>query len=174
MFLTVNKKEKKSFLSLIILIHVGILYTGKFFLTAESLRTNAVDITRFLCLSTSRMYGRVLGPGTYFFLFCRVSRNFDLLTRKFDILSRKFDLVSRNFDLLTRKFDIGRIFELMSKFRDTKSNFRVNKSKFRDTLQNKKDIYLALILFRTYVYGFKRLLLWSHFGFEMARRNIKD
>ena len=87
-------------------------------------------------------YGRVLRPGTYFFLFCRVSRNFHLFTRKFDIVSQKFDivsrkfvLVSRNFDLLTRKFEIlSRIFELMSKF--------------RDTLQNKKDMYLALILFR--------------------------
>ena len=43
-----------------------------------------------------------------FFLFCRVSRNFDLL-------SRKFDLVSRNFDLLTRKFDLCRICELISR-----------------------------------------------------------
>ena len=34
MFLGVNK-AKKSFLSFIILVHVGILYSDKFFLTAE-------------------------------------------------------------------------------------------------------------------------------------------
>ena len=40
---------EKSFLSFIILVHVGIPYSGKFFLTAESLWTNAVIITRVLC-----------------------------------------------------------------------------------------------------------------------------
>ena len=77
-------------------------------------------------------YERVLGPGPYFFIiiyFCRVSRNFELLTRKFDI-------VSRNFDLLTRKFYIGRIFELIS--RNIEIPYKI-----------KKNMYLALILFRT-------------------------
>ena len=48
MSLGVNR-DKKSFLSFIILVHVGILYTGKFFLTAESWETTAVVITRVLC-----------------------------------------------------------------------------------------------------------------------------
>ena len=61
-------------------------------------------------------YGRVLRPGTFFFLFCRVSR-------KFDILTRKFDLVSLKFDIFTRKFDIGRIFELISRNFEILSRF---------------------------------------------------
>ena len=44
MFLGVNK-GKKVFI-IIILVHVGILYSGKFFLTAESWEANAVVITR--------------------------------------------------------------------------------------------------------------------------------
>ena len=43
------KKGKKSFLSFIILVHVGILHSSKVFLTAESWRTNAVNIRRLLC-----------------------------------------------------------------------------------------------------------------------------
>ena len=46
----VNKGKKKGFLSFIILIHVGILYSGKFLLTVESWRANAVVITRALCI----------------------------------------------------------------------------------------------------------------------------
>ena len=49
MFLRVNKGKKK-FLSFIILVHVGILYSGKFFLTAESCGTNAVVIMRCFCI----------------------------------------------------------------------------------------------------------------------------
>ena len=41
-FLGVKKKRKKSFLSFIILVPVGVLYSGKFFLTAESCRYNEV------------------------------------------------------------------------------------------------------------------------------------
>ena len=48
MFLGVNKGIE-SFLSFIILEHVGILYSGKIVLTAESWGTNDVVITRFLC-----------------------------------------------------------------------------------------------------------------------------
>ena len=48
MFLTVNK-ERKGFLSLIILLYFGILYSGKLFIMAESKQTNAVVITRFFC-----------------------------------------------------------------------------------------------------------------------------
>ena len=52
MFLGVNK-EKKVFLSFIILVYVGILFSGKFFLIAESWERNAVIITRFLCTKNS-------------------------------------------------------------------------------------------------------------------------
>ena len=56
MFLGVNKGEK-SFLSFILLVHVGILYSGKFFLTTESWGTNAVVITRVLCTyKTVKLY----------------------------------------------------------------------------------------------------------------------
>ena len=48
-FLRVNKK-RKGFLSLNILLYVGILYSGKFFLMAEPWETNAVVITRFFCI----------------------------------------------------------------------------------------------------------------------------
>ena len=37
---------EKYFLSFIILAHVGILYSGRFFSTSKSLGTNAVDIMR--------------------------------------------------------------------------------------------------------------------------------
>ena len=46
-----SKQGKKSFLSFIILVHVRILYSCKFFLKAESWGTNAVVITRFLCIT---------------------------------------------------------------------------------------------------------------------------
>ena len=42
--------ERKGFLPLIILLYFGILYGGKFFLTAESWGTNAVVITSFFCI----------------------------------------------------------------------------------------------------------------------------
>ena len=45
MFLGENK-GKKSFLSFIIFVHVGILYSGEFFSTAESWGTYVVVITR--------------------------------------------------------------------------------------------------------------------------------
>ena len=45
---------KKSFLSFIILVHVGILYSNKFLLTAESWGTNDVIITRLPCISLHR------------------------------------------------------------------------------------------------------------------------
>ena len=51
MFLRVNK-ERKGFLSLIIVLYFAILYICKFFLTAESLGTNAVVITRFFFIFT--------------------------------------------------------------------------------------------------------------------------
>ena len=38
------------FLSFFILVHVGILYSGKFFLTVESWGTKAVVITGVLCM----------------------------------------------------------------------------------------------------------------------------
>ena len=46
-FLGVNKGQK-SFISFIRLVHIGILYSGKFFITAESWGTNVVVIARFL------------------------------------------------------------------------------------------------------------------------------
>ena len=45
-------KGKKCFLTFIIPVHAGILYSGKFFLTAESWGTNTVVITRILCMIT--------------------------------------------------------------------------------------------------------------------------
>ena len=51
MFLGVIK-GKKSFLSFIVLVHVGILYSDKFFLTADSWKTNAVVVTKVLCTTT--------------------------------------------------------------------------------------------------------------------------
>ena len=46
--------KNRFFLSFIILVHVGIPNSGRFFLTAESLGTNAVVITRFLCICYSK------------------------------------------------------------------------------------------------------------------------
>ena len=40
---------KKSFLSFIISVHVGILYSGKFILNAEILGKNAVVMMRVFC-----------------------------------------------------------------------------------------------------------------------------
>ena len=95
------------------------------------------------------LYERVLGAGTYFFLFYRVSRNFDLFTRKFDLLTRKFDIVSRNFDLLTRKFDLCRIFEILSRnFEILSRIFELISRNFEISYKIKKNMYLALILFR--------------------------
>ena len=86
----------------------------------------------------------------HIFLFCRVSRNFDLLSRKFDLVSRKFDLLTRNFDLLTRKFDLCRIFELLSRIFEILSRiFELISRNFEIPYKIKKYIYLALILFRT-------------------------
>ena len=50
MFLGVLNTGKKGFLSFIILVHIGVLYNGKFVLTEESWLTNAVVITRVLCI----------------------------------------------------------------------------------------------------------------------------
>ena len=98
----------------------------------------------------------------FFIYFCRVSRNFDLLTRKFDLVSRNFDLLTQKFDRPMSNFRVNKskfrdtklkFRDTMSNFRANKSKFRVNKSKFRDTLQNKKKLYLDLILFRSFNLG---------------------
>ena len=59
-------------------------------------------------------------------------------------------LLARKFDLLSR-VNKSKFRDTMTNFRVNKSNFRVNKSKFRDTLQNEKNMFLALILFRTFI-----------------------
>ena len=55
MFLGVIKGTRKAFLFFIILVHVGILYSGKFVLTAEFWETNAVVITKFICICNADM-----------------------------------------------------------------------------------------------------------------------
>ena len=66
MFLGVNK-EIKSFLFYIILIHVGILYSGKFVLTAETWGTNGVVVT-YICVLCFKGID-TLGRNSTIFLF---------------------------------------------------------------------------------------------------------
>ena len=76
----------------------------------------------------------------FFILFCRVSRNFDLVTRKFDIVSRNFDLVF--LDLLISTFRVSRNFEILSRI------FELISRNFEIPYKIKNDMYLALVLFR--------------------------
>ena len=100
---------------------------------------NTYQITVVYTITTTvtntRNYGRVLGPGIFFFYFeisCYlVEISFRLSNSKFRLSNSKFRLTISKFRLIISKFRLNN-----SKFRLINSNFRFSNSKFRLTISS--------------------------------------